>query len=500
MPDEKERIVVVQFSVVDASPDARQKLFALRNIMHRVLNAAISEWHRAERRPSTKDGDKETRDRGQVTEAVKQLLSRESAYWEKRVIDLTESEVSLRRRLEYAKGMKKEVGDLARQHEAIVKQLGAAACRASISVPSAISDSAVRFTQGKYDEYQKTAFRGERASPTFRDGQPIRWRDGAWTIAPGEKSGSYAITVPVHKNGSRLEHAVLRVIPDGPSMYGWAKKMVDDEAVASGAVKRCDARLVYSERKKQWFAKLTIKVRYAPPAAGLGVAAMRRGVHNAFTLAFEGGDCRLISGGSVVAFKRKIKARKESVGRHLRSLELGKGARGHGQKRRFAALKKIDDAEARFVDNRCKTWAANICKILKAHGVGHLLVAKVGDREFSNAIDSDVLRAFLYQFPFAKAYDCLRRALEYAGIAVEEKAVGLNARRCPSCLHEHESKQVGELFTCEVCAVKRPSDSIIAWNMLIDEVGGAPIKKAAAAKKKVGQMLRKTKEDADASH
>src|ERR1700743_1086037 len=35
-----ERIVVVQMSVVGATDDARAKLFALRDVMHRVLNAA----------------------------------------------------------------------------------------------------------------------------------------------------------------------------------------------------------------------------------------------------------------------------------------------------------------------------------------------------------------------------------------------------------------------------------------------------------------------------
>lgn len=225
---------------------------------------------------------------------------------------------------------------------------------------------------------------------------------------------------------------------------------------------------------------------------------MRRGAHNAFVLAFEDGSCEPITGEDVIAFKAKIKARKESVSRHLRSLELGKGARGHGMKRRFAALTRIDDAEARFVDTRCKNWAAYIVKLLlaPARNVGKLIVAKPKenekDKEFIDSVDDEILQAWLRNFPFAKAFDCLKRACEYKGISVEEVNFNFNTRRCPApdCGHIHASRQDG-MFTCEVCEFKRPSDQILALNMLKDAVGDAPMKKSEAIRKVMQKALQK---------
>lgn len=76
-----DQVVVAHFSIVHMQDLDRERLHAMRDLMHRVLNTALSEWHRADKVPSKTNPEKKTLDRGPVTEAVKALLERERAYW-----------------------------------------------------------------------------------------------------------------------------------------------------------------------------------------------------------------------------------------------------------------------------------------------------------------------------------------------------------------------------------------------------------------------------------
>ena len=152
---------------------------------------------------------------------------------------------------------------------------------------------------------------------------------------------------------------------------------------------------------------------------------------------------------------------------------------------------------------------------MKARGVGKLIIAEANAKEFIDSVDNAVLQAWLRSFPFAKAFDRIVQSCENGvfdrktkttvggGISVEklcgckwdkkcdhEQKISFNTRRCPDCKHVHNNRQ-DAVFTCEVCGFKRPSDQILAWNMLQDVVGDAPIKKSEQFAKKFRAVVRK---------
>jgi hypothetical protein len=511
---------VVQFSLLfDGDTEKFAHLWAMRDVMHRVLNTAISEWHRADKvasRNTKEDGTaKETLDRGAVTAAVKALLDREKSYWAEQLPRKTAVVEKARVALGCAKTKGMGLAEAERALEGALNDVARVRVKAEIGVPSSVYDSAVRYTQARLAIYRKEAFRGLRSLDSYRAGQPIRWRDGSWTLEEGERRGQYVLGLQISSDGKRVERGAFTVIPDGPSMHGFAKKMVGVEAIARGDVKLCDARVVYSEKKKQWFAKLTIRYkREAVRATGSGTAALRRGVHNAFVMVFENGRAEMITGGDVLHFKRKLKARKVSIGRHKDRLELGTGARGRGKQRPERALRKIHDAEDRFVDWRCKTWAANIAQMCRDRHVGRLLLPKVGQAEMYDG--NEYVRALLHQWPFARMLDHVQQAVEKVGVVVKEYMPHYDARRCPNlvggkrCGHVHDKPPIatvhearhtiryaegtggrqaekvvdtiGAKWTCEVCGFERPADQVVAWNGLIDAVGTEPMAKAKEAK------------------
>jgi IS605 OrfB family transposase len=212
-------------------------------------------------------------------------------------------------------------------------------------------------------------------------------------------------------------------------------------------------------------------------------------------LVFENGQVEFISGGDVLHFKRKIKARKVSVGKHKDRLEAGPASRGRGKARREQAMRKIHDGEDRFVDWRCKTWAANIAKMCQDRGVGTLLVSEMGKVEMFDG--NEYVEALLHQWPFGRMLDRVKESVEKVGVTVKEFIPTYDARRCPNvvagerCGHVHETRQTG-MFKCEVCGFERPADQIVAWNGLIAAVGVGPIVKANAVTKEIKASLSKT--------
>jgi transposase len=483
--DHESRTTVVQFSLLfDGDEEKFAHLWAMRDSQHRMLNIAFSEWRRAEKVPSKSNPDKETLDRGAVTGAVKALLLRNKEYWAKqlptRQAKLEKLRVDLGRAK--SKNRQEDIERLEKEFVAAQREVASVRVKTEIGIPSSVYDSVVRFTQSRLVVYKKEEFRGSRAADSFTSGQPIRWRDGSWDFVEGDKRGQYKLELELSTDGKKVRRGVFNVLPDGPSMHGFAKKMIDSEAADRGDIKLCDARVVYSEKKKQWFAKLTIKYkRPLSVAAGMGVAALRRGVNNAFVIAFENGRVESISGEDVLHFKRKLKARKVAIGRHKDRLEAGPAARGRGKARREQAMRKINNGEDRFVDWRCKTWAANIAKLCRDRGVGTLLISKMGKVEMFDG--DEYVEALLYQWPFARMIGNVKEAISKLGVAAKEYIPHFDARRCPNfvagkrCGHVHEKRQTGIIFKCEVCGFERPTDQIVALNGLAAAVGGEPIEK-----------------------
>ncbi len=488
-----EQIVVAHFSIVGAQNLDRERLFGMRDCMHRILNTALSEWYRADKVPSERNPDKETLDRGPVTEAVKVVLAENRAYWAKQLPKAQANVEKTRHALGRAKtkGRPSEIARL--EAEMLNAQRGCerARVRSELMMPSAVYDAAVRWTRSRLAVYRKAAFLGERTIDTYRAGQPIRWRDGEWTLIAADRRGAYDLTLPMHSDGKHVERATFRVIPDGPSMHAHAKRMIDAGAVGRGDVKLCDARVVWSESKSQWFVKLTFKYR-RPVATGVGtgVAALRRGIGNAFVLSFADHRAELITGKDVIEFKARHKAKLVALGEHLRSLELGSGARGHGRKRWHRSIDRQSDAEKRYVDNRCKTWAAMIAKLCVRRSVGKLLVSKMTVRDMLDSVDGskekdwERVAPLLHQWPFAKMLTHVVAACEKLGIVVEEFDIAMNARRCPFCLHVHARRQ-WPLFKCdnEKCGQERPADVVVGLNALRDAVGEDVVEHELARRK-----------------
>lgn len=462
---------MVQLEVVACPREARDVLFALRNVQHRMLNAALRAWWES-------DG----KDRSSATEAVRTVLENERRYWAEQLPKIDTGIEKLRAKKPRDEG---KIPEWEKSMDAEHHRRRRAEMCSRLAPPSAIYDSCVYYTSSKWREYRKHAFRGDKSMATFRHGQPIRVRDGAWELTKADRSGSYDLSIPVQSDGRKVERITMRVVPDGGSMHGWAKKLVE------GSARPCDVRIVYVERKEKWFAKVTIAVPRTTPKATGATAALRRGMHSAFVLVAESGDVLTIDGGDVLHAKRKFEARRREIGRHLKSGDIGGGARGRGIKRRFAALARIDDSEKRFVDAKTKQWAAAVARWCMDRGIAKVLVAGGSVSEFHDKVSGEDVAPFIHRWPLAEMNGRVVETLRNGGILAEVRETGLDVRACPApgCGHRNAKRPAARVFECDACGHKRPADQIVAWNMLRGEVGDGPMVAREAQRHKLIQEV-----------
>ena len=199
-------------------------------------------------------------------------------------------------------------------------------------------------------------------------------------------------------------------------------------------------------------------------------------------------------GHDVVEHQRRYSARRAKLGMHRRS--LGHGAHGHGRTRFDEHITRLEDAESRWTDSRCKEVAAHAIRLAMRRGVGRILL-----EDWTPDGDDLPERVALMvrRFPWYKLGESIAFAAKKVGIEVHRVKTAWNSSTCPNCGHVHEAPPVvrasgrtGEpvdSFTCQRCELKRPVDVVFAWNMLrgVGFDGREMVKSANAARKKAAR-------------
>jgi hypothetical protein len=248
------------------------------------------------------------------------------------------------------------------------------------------------------------------------------------------------------------------------------------KSICSGETESLDGKIVYNERarrkdgsKGKWM--LAIAYRRPPkalPAKGPWLV-VHRGSRNLFTLLSSGGQpWKRIPGRSLLHQKQCLKARMSDIRTSQSAGELGKGARGHGKKRRFAAYSKLEDTLDRLVTTRMRQMAARVVELAKMWRCQGVIVEDY-DGIKQNTLP-DGVRRFVWVLPLAKAKDAIVAAAENAGLRVIECPSLHISTKCPACEtidprnHNHRTG----VFHCQNldCHFERDADWVAAYWML----------------------------------
>jgi transposase len=250
------------------------------------------------------------------------------------------------------------------------------------------------------------------------------------------------------------------------------------------AAKLGDARVVRNERTGKWEARLCFQFHRPPAVGGTEVLAVHRGMRNFLTLVKTTGEVWTLPGNGYLVQKRAFSARRAQMAAHIRKGELGHGARGHGVRRRYKALNRLDDAEARMIKSACQKAASYTEhpgeKRGQRHGVGVVDCAMREPRasvvliEDYSKLPPDDAR-FMPSWPYAQLKGAVAWACQKAGLELREVPAAYLSQRCPACdwtsednLSERSVRLGGTetIFECTSCGFKRHTDTVAGFNML----------------------------------
>lgn len=326
----------------------------------------------------------------------------------------------------------------------------------------------------RWQKYDKERWKGESSLASFKTKPPIAVASSD-AVQLDIVDGSFVLTLKLLAGQNGTIELVVR--PYGGSGFADARRLVAGISAPNDApigIKLGDCRLVYLEPKRSgdhgsWQAMVSWTRPAAQSIGGGRVMALRRGIANFLVGAIGSTNEREArfwseTGADIRAHKLGYSARRRSLGRQTR--QLGTGAHGHGEARRLEHVTRLEDAEQRYVQSKCREVAAHAIRNAQASAVSTILI------EDWSTPGSDEM--FIVQWPFAALKESIVWAAKRHGIEVKEVSTIYNARRCPLCKQLNESSE--RVFLCDnsACRLKRDREHVVAWNMLIDAQAEGP--------------------------
>jgi hypothetical protein len=321
------------------------------------------------------------------------------------------------------------------QRDPVVQALG------ETHIPGGMQSAWATHAYGEWRKFAKS--RGEDGFPTHRKGQPIMVRRGS-----DPKSREWGLTIDeggqlvLHANlDSTRDHMVghrrLTIRPGRGAQWALLRELASGEGTATLG----DLKIIYDKRARRkdgkrgkWYGIIAYSRPITPRPESLDpkrALIIHRGAYNAITaMGTDGFYAALARGGKLAVKKKRLHERRRQIQDSMKRAEIGKGACGHGRKRRLKPLTDIDDKEARVIHTFCQQNAAAIRKLCIQRGYGTVVIGEYGgiqpheDRE---------IRRFVPRFPLHEQKSCIVNALQPLGVEVIECDERYVSQICPVC-------------------------------------------------------------------
>ena len=333
------------------------------------------------------------------------------------------------------------------------------------------------------------------------NGQPLKdllasrasipsWKRGAAYYAEGRAcaiDGSpdkARLKFPLWGSGSRA--TTLVIVPCGNQHRSlWNKLVVGDYKMGRVGISYC-------ERKRNWYALISWTGEVEVEMQKGQQAACNFGVNVFLQAVAEDGSSFRVDGSDILVTRKRFAHRRWSIQKSLDT--MGRGSRGHGKRRRLAPITKIEDAENRWMETKCRTVAAELVKWCVRHRVGVINLEDlegIRDGKAASMHHTNVKR-LIHQWSFYELRLAVERQASEFGVQVKVDTAEFNSQRCPRCGYtsEENTKQVSgreeyiihhgkaysrrdkmRMFECVSCGFKADGDVVAAANHLNDAAG-----------------------------
>lgn len=367
-------------------------------------------------------------------------------------------------------------------------------------------------------EHRKSLIKGESSFPSWKNNVAFSARqrschiegkaDAARLTFPLWGTGKKAVTFVIAPCGGSARatwNDLVRSDSMRAEIVAWekiakdAKASPEDREEATlkleslGATKMGKVGISYNERKRKWFMLITwTKHKPSPSHSAKKAVALNFGCNVFIQALCEDGTTWEDSGLDIRVMRERFRMRRV---RYQRSCNLhGSGSRGHGKKRRELPVKRIGDAESRWVETRIRTTASEFVKWCMFHNVTDVYIEDLkGVRDsFERKTKGDAheeVKRFIHSWSFYETTQAIEYECFEHGINVHAKSAHFNSQRCPSCGHterdnvsiikgggdyiihnkkSYRSYENWTRFKCTKCGLKQKGDIVTCANHLID--------------------------------
>lgn len=305
----------------------------------------------------------------------------------------------------------------------------------------------------------------------------------------GNKTISNRIVVVVRMlgmdGGKRQPQPVLRVHPHGRSAWANVRRLFADPE----RFKARSARIINDRGK--WLLKLSYTMPRPKRSEGQGAIVVRRGMGRFIVAQGSDGRVPLLldrgQGSGVISIKRQMHARRGRAREHF--VHQGRGARGHGKKRFWDLMSRLENAESRYVKTWCQQQAA--CVVGETIRMGYKEIIIEDFSGSSPPVHRDpFIQKLLRRFPFAQLRESIEWASAKAGVPTRVQALDYDASKCPECGGKLTRQSNG---WCECsCGFGAWEDTVVCWHHLTS----AGIETTLAIKAKKERQVKAAIEDA----
>lgn len=312
-----------------------------------------------------------------------------------------------------------------------------------------------------FNNAYKKILTGEKSIIEYKSNQPIELHNKAITLSYCDNAYNFALCL--FSDSKRKELGLPNTKLSFIAHHIDNSRSIILDRCISGEYKISESKLIYSQKKKQWFLNLSYTFKIEPsenkdPNKVMGVDL---GIACVAYMSFNFCEDRYkIDGGEISNFRHTIERRKRELQRQGKY--CGKGRVGHGVKTRIAPTERLNESISNFRNTANHKYSKYIVDMAVKHGSGTIQMEDI------KGIAGD--DTFLKEWTYFDLRTKIENKAKEKGITVKLVNPAYTSQRCSRCGHidaeNRPKKEKGQVyFKCISCGFEANADYNASQNL-----------------------------------
>lgn len=319
---------------------------------------------------------------------------------------------------------------------------------------------------GEFKNSKSDILKGNKSIISYKLNQPLDLHNDCIKLeyVKNDKGGDFYIKINLFKTAKVKElnykngQINFRMIVKDNSTRTILERCFD------GIYKISASQLIYDDKKKKWKINLSYKFESVlnHNLEKDKILGVDMGIVLPICASVNGSKERLtVSGGEIEEFRRRVEARKKSLGKQTKY--CGDGRIGHGRNTRCKPVYKIEDKIARFRDTTNHKYSREV--------INYAVKNNCGVIQMENLEGINTNNTFLKNWSYFDLQTKIKYKAEEVGIDVVFIEPKYTSQRCSKCgFIDKENRQTQARFKCCECGFEENADYNASQNIAIKDI------------------------------